>query len=87
MTQMGALESARMRLHQRNIAGETDEALAMALEEWALIASCVTPFISREDYLQMPVTETRPLLLAVEELNSDMVDNGTPEQAKKKRQK
>ena len=44
-----------------------------ALQEWALVSSCVTPFIPLEDWLETPLMELRPLVEAVEELNSDMV--------------
>lgn len=76
VSQMGALESARLRLHQRNVSEQklTDEAMLMALDEWMLVAACVTPFISQADYMAMPVTETRPLLEAVEELNADVAE-------------
>jgi hypothetical protein len=90
VSQFGPLEGARMRLHQRNIAAQkvTDEAITEVLSEWAMVASCVTPFIPQADYLQMPITETGPLVEAAAEMNADMlgvVSTDTPAQAKKKR--
>jgi hypothetical protein len=75
VSQMGVLEGARMRLYQRNIAAEVlepDEAMVEALDEWALVAACTTPFIPRNEYFAMPINETRPLVEAVEELNASL---------------
>lgn len=83
VSQMGPLESARLRLFQRQIEPliKGDEVMAEALNEWALVAACTVPFIPRDEYLQMPLSETMPLVQAVEELNSDL---SAPGEAKKK---
>jgi len=75
VSKMGVLHGARLRINQRNVAALnlTDEAIADASEEWALIAACTDPFIPREDYLKMLLVESRPLVDAVEELNADIV--------------
>ena len=89
ITQMGPLEGARLRLHLRNLEtmnlpAEVDE---QTRYNWALIAACVTPFISWADYISTPMSETNPLAVAAEDLNADMVTGDTPEQAKKKPRK
>lgn len=89
--QMATLEGCRMRIHKKNMEkkrdaitkkykdGEEmsveDQALMDAYDEWEMVASCVTPFIPLDDYLVMPITETRPILDAVNDCNADMLTN------------
>lgn len=88
VTQMGALESARLRLFQRQNAeleqkqGNLDPARVEAWNEWAVVAACVTPHITRDDYLAIPVMETRLLIDAVEELNAGLLEGDQPKKKK-----
>lgn len=83
VSQIGPLESARLRLFQRQIEPlvSDDEAMTEALNEWALVAACTMPMIPRDEYFGMPLSETMPLVEAVEELNGDLVG---PQDSKKK---
>ena len=89
-SQIGALQGANLRIHQRKISemGAADGMLE-ALQEWALVSACVTPFISLEEWLDTPLIELRPLVEAVEELNSEMVQPAetTPKKKPPKAQK
>lgn len=76
VSQIGPLESARLRLFQRQIeplVSKDDEAMTEALNEWALVAACTMPMIPRDEYFGMPLSETMPLVNAVEELNGDLI--------------
>lgn len=87
VSQMSALEGARLRIYQQKNLGMKfdDPAMQAVADEWAVVAACVTPHITLEDYTSIPLVETRPLLEAVEELNADIV-GGETEPAKKKTQ-
>ena len=96
VSEMATLEGCRMRIHQGNLDKERakiyakysgdaelsidDQAMLAAFDEWALVASCVVPFIPMDDYMTLPLTVTRPILDAVQECNADMVSG---EQSKK----
>lgn len=81
VSQMTVLHGARLRNNQRNVdALKLEGAEAEAAQEWVLIAACTDPFIPMADYFAMPLTDSRPLVEAVEALNSEMV---ATEQSKK----
>lgn len=86
VSQMGPLESARLRLFQRKIEPliTDDEAMNETLNEWALVAACTTPLIERDAYLQMPLSETQLIVKAVEDLNGDLIGDGESDTKKKK---
>jgi len=86
--EMATLEGCRMRIHQANLdkvrakiyekyKGDAelsinDQAMIAAFDEWALVASCVTPFISMAEYMTMPIISTKPILDALRECNADL---------------
>lgn len=90
ISQMGALEGVRLRLFQRQNAelekkqAEPDPAWVEAMSEWALLAACTTPHITREQYLATPITELQPIMDALGDLNADMFGTGVEQQSKKK---
>lgn len=91
VSQMGPLESVRLRLFQKQIEElkTEDPVIKEALNEWAFIAACTTPFISREEYLQTPALDLAKLTEAVSECNDDIISLGQetadPKRAKKKK--
>lgn len=93
VSQMGVLESARLRNNQRNVAEDLksdDPAMVDALSEWVLVAACTTPFIPRDEFFAMPMSELAPLIEAAEEMNSDLLPGAEvlpAKQAKKKQPK
>lgn len=94
VSQMGALEGARIRLFQKQNAEwrakrlkdnlEVDQAVSDAYDEWATVAACTSPHIGRDEYLAIPYSELRPIIEAMEEVNSDLVSGTeTPVVSKK----
>ena len=79
VSQIGALQGANLRVFQRRVieltSQNSDEAYAETLQEWALIAACVSPYIPLEQWLDTPLLELRPLVDAVNELNDDVRDD------------
>ncbi len=92
VSQFGTLESVRARLFTEQIEplkakGEalTDDQKAMNtwLDEWAGIAACVTPFISRDEYRELDLDVYVGLIEAFSEVTGDM--SGLPIKLSKKK--
>jgi hypothetical protein len=86
-TQMGPLESIRLRAHAKNIDALkiTDEELLAERNSWAFMAACVTPFISWEEYIQTPMAELKLIIDALNDLNEGFEDG--PQTKKKSKGK
>ena len=91
VSQIGALQGANLRVFQRRVVEMTaknpDEGYAEALNEWARVAACSSPYISIDEWLETPLMELRPLVEAVEELNSDIQSADEPKKKPSKPKK
>jgi hypothetical protein len=85
VSQIGPLQGTRLRLFQRQLSEMKDDAETIeALGDWAVLAACVSPFISREEYLQTPVQELQPLMEAMERVNTTTITDGALVSKKKR---
>ena len=91
VSQIGALQGANLRIFQKRISelisNNDDPAYAEALNEWAVVAACTSPYIPLEAWLETPLMELRPVSEAVEELNSDISAEETPKKKPPKAQR
>lgn len=92
VSQFGTLESVRARLFNEQIEplkrtgelSEDDKAYNAWLDEWTGVASCVTPFISREAYREMDLELYMQIITAFTELTGDMTEVAVTRSKKKK---
>jgi hypothetical protein len=88
VSEVGALQGVRMNLYR----AKTDEyvkhagdvvGLSETLAEWAQLAACVDPYLSIDEYLEMPAVEIMEIVNAMTEVNEALP--GISEPSKKKR--